>query len=378
MAQDTKAALVGDDLIGGGCRRMVLMVVLVMLALVVPGGPARAGTSDPCADIDGRWRTTGHDQAHTTSRCIGNPITPQCAIETLDAVFLRGDVGLLASVAAPGFARFDDDWADMNAKDFSKSKYFYRIILCRVLTADDRPLTGWGRVRPGVSPNRDYAWYPGDVLLEDELELCDIKQSRASCFKKSPGHGSAISILRRLDTGHWRLVDWDSWDNIFPIQGHVGPPCRPEDQGLRFLTGDAATTTSHCLDSNQTPLCSTETYLKSVLTGEREQHGHNWALFLRYKVLDCEVLDDEYPNLDRWDPRPYRSPMVHGEKISVERLERYWKAGDVRLGIRMQVCNGADNTCQPTEDMLDVYNNDYGYWQSVRYWAKEYTSAELK
>ena len=380
MAQDTKAALVGDDLIGGGCRRMVLMVVLVMLALVVPGGPARAGTSDPCADIDGRWRTTGHDQAHTTSRCIGNPITPQCAIETLDAVLLRGDVGLLASVAAPGFARFDDDWADMNAKDFSKSKYFYRIILCRVLTADDRPLTGWGRVRPGVSPNRDYAWYPGDVLLEDEFELCDIKQSRASCFKKSPDHGSFIRILRRLDTGHWRLVDWDSWDNIFPIQGHVGPPCRPEDQGLRFLTGDAATTTSHCLDSNQTPLCTAETYLKGVLAGERDRHGHscNSPLFLRYKILDCEVLDDQDPDPDRWDPRPYGWPMVRGEKIGMEGWGRGWKAGDVRLGIRMQVCNGADNTCQPTEDMIEVYHRYPEYWASVGHSGKENISKDLK
>jgi hypothetical protein len=380
MAQDTKAALVGDDLIGGGCRRMVLMVVLVMLALVVPGGPARAGTPDPCADIDGRWRTTGHDQAHTTSRCIGNPITPQCAIETLDAVFLRGDVGLLASVAAPGFARFDDDWADMNAKDFSKSKYFYRIVLCRVLTADDRPLTGWGRVRPGVSPNRDYAWYPGDVLLEDEFELCDIKQSRASCFKKSPDHGSFIRILRRLDTGHWRLVDWDSWDNIFPIQGHVGPPCRPEDQGLRFLTGDAATTTSHCLDSNQTPLCTAETYLKGVLAGERDRHGHscNSPLFLRYKILDCEVLDDQDPDPDRWDPRPYGWPMVRGEKIGMEGWGRGWKAGDVRLGIRMQVCNGADNTCQPTEDMIEVYHRYPEYWASVGHSGKENISKDLK
>ena len=380
MAQDTKAALVGDDLIGGGCRRMVLMVVLVMLALVVPGGPARAGTSDPCADIDGRWRTTGHDQAHTTSRCIGNPITPQCAIETLDAVLLRGDVGLLASVAAPGFARFDDDWADMNAKDFSKSKYFYRIVLCRVLTADDRPLTGWGRVRPGVSPNRDYAWYPGDVLLEDEFELCDIKQSRASCFKKSPDHGSFIRILRRLDTGHWRLVDWDSWDNIFPIQGHVGPPCRPEDQGLRFLTGDAATTTSHCLDSNQTPLCTAETYLKGVLAGERDRHGHscNSPLFLRYKILDCEVLDDQDPDPDRWDPRPYGWPMVRGEKIGMEGWGRGWKAGDVRLGIRMQVCNGADNTCQPTEDMIEVYHRYPEYWASVGHSGKENISKDLK
>jgi hypothetical protein len=275
-------------------------------------------------------------------------------------------------VAPPDYADFDDTLTRLH------SKYLYKISYCRVLTADDRPLTEWGRVRPGASPNRDQAWYPGYLLLKEEWEICDIKQSRVACLKKSPFRNFTVEILRRLDTGHWRLVDWQTSDNIFPIQGHVGPPCRPEDQGLRFLTGDAATTTSHCLDSNQTPLCSTETYLKSVLTGEREQHGHNWALFLRYKVLDCEVLDDEYPNLDRWDPRPYRSPMVHGEKISVERLERYWKAGDVRLGIRMQVCNGADNTCQPTEDMLDVYNNDYGYWQSVRYWAKEYTSAELK
>jgi len=374
MAQDTKAALVGDDLIGGGCRRMVLMVVLVMLALVVPGGPARAGTPDPCADIDGRWRTTGHDQAHTTSRCIGNPITPQCAIDTLQAATLRADEDLVASVAPPDYADFDDTLTRLH------SKYLYKISYCRVLTADDRPLTEWGRVRPGASPNRDQAWYPGYLLLKEEWEICDIKQSRVACLKKSPFRNFTVEILRRLDTGHWRLVDWQTSDNIFPIQGHVGPPCRPEDQGLRFLTGDAATTTSHCLDSNQTPLCTAETYLKGVLAGERDRHGHscNSPLFLRYKILDCEVLDDQDPDPDRWDPRPYGWPMVRGEKIGMEGWGRGWKAGDVRLGIRMQVCNGADNTCQPTEDMIEVYHRYPEYWASVGHSGKENISKDLK
>ena len=377
--KDSMAQNRNKGLIDGRFRRVGLGLVLVALALVMPGGVTRAGTPDPCTGIDSRWYTTGHDQPSTTSHCLGNPITPHCAIDTLHAAILRGDLHLFTSVAPLGLEDFfDEDMLRTNTKGFHDNKYFHKIIFCKVLTANDHLLAEWGPSRPGMSQNRDQAWYPGDILLKEIFELCDAKQSMAACFQKSPDHAPSISILRRLDSGHWRLVNWKAWDNIFPIQGHVGPPCRPEDQGLRLLTDNPATTTSQCLGGDQTPLCAAETYLEALLAGARDEHNYNRAFFLRYKLLDCEVLDDKDSDPNRWDPRPYRSPMVRGAKVGIEGSRKAWKAGDIRIGIRIQICNGTDNTCWPTKDMIGIYRDYSKSWQSISYWIKKNTSDKFE
>lgn len=54
--------------------------------------PALAQANDPVLpppDPPGAWRKLTLDDATSSSRCIGNPVTPLCAVETYLACFLR-------------------------------------------------------------------------------------------------------------------------------------------------------------------------------------------------------------------------------------------------------------------------------------------------
>lgn len=69
--------------------RIALLATSFLMLIVAP---ALAQTGDPILpppDPPGSWRKLTHDQATTTSTCIGNPVTPLCAVETYWACFLH-------------------------------------------------------------------------------------------------------------------------------------------------------------------------------------------------------------------------------------------------------------------------------------------------
>lgn len=67
------------------------LVLAAILLLPAPAGaqPAAADPDLPAPDPPGVWRRLTHDDATSTSRCIGNPVTPLCAVETYLACFFR-------------------------------------------------------------------------------------------------------------------------------------------------------------------------------------------------------------------------------------------------------------------------------------------------
>lgn len=68
------------------------IVLLATYLLMLIAAPAFAQASDPILpppDPPGSWRRLTHDEASTTSKCIGNPVTPLCAVETYWACFLH-------------------------------------------------------------------------------------------------------------------------------------------------------------------------------------------------------------------------------------------------------------------------------------------------
>ena len=67
-----------------GFATYILMIVLPGLAAAQANDPIL-----PPPDPPGMWRKLTHDDATTTSRCIGNPVTPLCAVETFIACFLH-------------------------------------------------------------------------------------------------------------------------------------------------------------------------------------------------------------------------------------------------------------------------------------------------
>jgi hypothetical protein len=71
--------------------RIVAMAVLVALLIApdasIAGGPQHSGKAP-------RWRTLTFSEETTTSKCIGKPVTPICAVETFEACFKRSQIEL--------------------------------------------------------------------------------------------------------------------------------------------------------------------------------------------------------------------------------------------------------------------------------------------
>lgn len=65
--------------------------ILMLAAALVFATPSLVHAAEPLPrpDARGQWRVITADDATTTSRCIGNPTTPACAIETHLACFVR-------------------------------------------------------------------------------------------------------------------------------------------------------------------------------------------------------------------------------------------------------------------------------------------------
>jgi len=79
------------------------LALLATYALMLLAAPSFAQASDPILpppDPPGMWRKLTLDDATTTSTCIGNPVTPLCAVETYWACFLRREPELCDMVQA--------------------------------------------------------------------------------------------------------------------------------------------------------------------------------------------------------------------------------------------------------------------------------------
>ena len=84
----------------------ITLVAVLMLGLVSTGhagGEVAVSAPDANADVlapptakpkPARWRIMTMEDATSTSRCIGDPRTPLCAVETLMACFIRRQVRL--------------------------------------------------------------------------------------------------------------------------------------------------------------------------------------------------------------------------------------------------------------------------------------------
>jgi hypothetical protein len=82
--------------------RIALPATYLLMLLALPG-LAVAQASDPSLpppDPPGVWRKLTLDDATTTSRCIGNPVTPLCAVDTYWACFFRAQPELCDMVEA--------------------------------------------------------------------------------------------------------------------------------------------------------------------------------------------------------------------------------------------------------------------------------------
>lgn len=80
--------------------RPALLATYFLMLIVTPSFAQASDPMLPSPDPPGVWRKLTQDDATTTSTCIGNPVTPLCAVETYMACFLRRQAELCDMVQA--------------------------------------------------------------------------------------------------------------------------------------------------------------------------------------------------------------------------------------------------------------------------------------
>lgn len=137
------ASIRPGGMLDGMLRRFFLLLLLV-------AAPALAQADDPDLpplDPPGQWRVLTHDDETSTSKCIGDPKTPLCALETTRACSWRALSRLCRMVEVdrmPSRPRPATSWLS------------YRIVSARRLSVE---------APPDREKEWPYDWRPGDVLI---------------------------------------------------------------------------------------------------------------------------------------------------------------------------------------------------------------------
>ena len=108
---------------------MFIRALFLFLAFALTAVPVFAGGNDPNSGLnfDGSFRLMTRDDTTSTSKCIGNPVTPLCAIETHLACWAR-DNKELCEIA---FGRKSGPPTPFKITDNIINKTGYRIMAIR-------------------------------------------------------------------------------------------------------------------------------------------------------------------------------------------------------------------------------------------------------
>ena len=176
----------------------MLVRVLFAAFLFAAALPARAGDVPlpPITPVDGYFVMT-QDDATSSSKCIGNPVTPLCAVETKLACDQRNkpDLCEIATMTKlnPEFRRL----AFENSKP--KVPLKYRVVRREVLTDRRFP---W---RPSYLDDRpnEISMRAGDI----RIDILDVTPER----KMDPGYTAVplrVAYIVRKKGDRWSVFDW--------------------------------------------------------------------------------------------------------------------------------------------------------------------------
>ena len=128
-----------------------------------------------------------------TSTCIGKPITPLCAVETLLACSVRGGYSLCRSVI-----RYKPDAEWFAARRYPNDIIKYRVRSTERLTRQTIPVQGW-------NPEGIYAEKPGDDIVT--LEIFDCGAVRPMCEAPEFGPPRVTYYVARRSGKHWWVIE---------------------------------------------------------------------------------------------------------------------------------------------------------------------------
>ena len=179
------------------------LIGLLLTACILFALPATAG----------EVRLMTLDNETSTSACIGDPKTPLCAAETVEACFSRVVKGLCETVGAD-FSPYEGRTPHTPDSYAGLYQLSYEHKATRTLSANDIP--------PQFGSTADNPWKPNDVAVTLHWTVC---RPEDSCIEETmtdparrygegcpPVHcrtepSSNTYILRSTDDG-WRIVEW--------------------------------------------------------------------------------------------------------------------------------------------------------------------------
>jgi len=161
----------------------VLVALLMPFAAGVAGGPSRSGKPP-------RWRTMTFSDETTTSKCIGKPLTPICAVETLRACFQRKQIQLCRMAYRNG----ESEKFDLG---YSSTEYKTEYTIIKYQT-----------IRRVPANQRDVTWMKrGDVRIETAERSCPL--TRHTCAGE---RSRCFLYMTRRSSDRWFVVDDWAYD----------------------------------------------------------------------------------------------------------------------------------------------------------------------
>jgi hypothetical protein len=170
--------------------RLIIAVLLAAAAL-----PALADDV-PLPDLTpkSQYLVMTQDDATSTSKCIGDPKTPMCAVETRLACFLRSRPDLCQIAMGldhdPGFGRYGHDPGTL-----------YRIVRRESLTDRRFP---WRPTHNLPSRAGEISLRAGDIRIDVVEIYCFGEVSTAGCERSGP----TITYIIRRQVNRWAVIDW--------------------------------------------------------------------------------------------------------------------------------------------------------------------------
>jgi len=175
--------------------RLLAAAGLLVLAIT----PAHAADDVPLPPLTpkGQFFVMTMDDATSSGKCIGRPITPMCAVETMLACYVRGKDDLCR--IGQGLEK------DSGIVTGPLSPMIYWVVRREVLTDRRFP---W---RPGPREGRrgELSMKPGDVRIDIYMKDCPGQIIPAACTIDVTGYVSPrIAYIVRRYGDHWSVVDW--------------------------------------------------------------------------------------------------------------------------------------------------------------------------
>jgi hypothetical protein len=178
-------------------------VAALLLAAAAAESALADGVSLPPLTSKKHHFVMTHNDATTTSKCVGDTQAPMCAIETLLACFVRSNLDLCAiSLGMP-----QDRLPDFGPHSGWPAQIYW-VVRSEVLTDKHFP---W-------RPKRDVPWRPteldmraGDVRIDLVRRECEPTVSPSTCHPPRYGPTGPTAYIVRQQAGRWVVIIWGDY-----------------------------------------------------------------------------------------------------------------------------------------------------------------------